>query len=107
MAGSRKCLELQVSLKGTHPIVWRAFGVPADYSLSDLHEILQIVMGWHNSHCHVFRISGNDFSSDRGLEGVSNRKMTLSAAFKRSPAGFVYFYDMGDGWQHEVKLLCS
>jgi len=105
MAATRKCFDLKVSLIGVDPPIWRAFGIPADYALDDLHEILQIVMGWHGYHSHLFQIKDQLFSSDYDLEGVSRRKLSLSAAFKRSPSGFQYHYDFGDGWRHEITLL--
>ncbi len=107
VAAKQKIYEFRVSLNGTDPLVWRTFGVPADYTTHDLHEILQIVMGWHNSHCHIFRIGGKEYSSDLGLEGVSSQSIRLATAIKKSPSGFEYLYDMGDSWSHRVEFVSS
>jgi hypothetical protein len=107
MSTGRKVFEMRVSLRGTDPLVWREFGVPADYSINDLHEIIQIVMGWHNYHCHVFRIGGKEYSSDIGLEGVSSQSIQIATAFRKSPSGFEYVYDFGDTWCHDVTLIRS
>jgi hypothetical protein len=46
--------QLKVMLKDTKPPVWRRVLVPADMSLGVLHYVLQIVMGWTDSHLHQF-----------------------------------------------------
>ena len=38
------------------PAVWRILLVPDTITLSQLHRILQIVMGWEDSHLHRFVI---------------------------------------------------
>jgi len=96
---------MRVSLRGTDPLVWREFGAPANYTIEDLHEILQIVMGWHSYHCHVFRIPGKEYSCDIGLEGVSSQSIQLATAFKKSSGSFEYVYDFGDYWCHDVTLV--
>jgi hypothetical protein len=46
--------ELKITLRGSKPSIWRRFAVPSDMRLSDLHYVIQIVMGWDNSHLHQF-----------------------------------------------------
>jgi hypothetical protein len=50
----KEIYQLKVTLKGTKPPVWRRVLVPADMSLGRLHDVLQIVMGWTDSHLHQF-----------------------------------------------------
>ena len=47
--------RLKVTLRGSRPSVWRRVEIDADVTLFRLHEILQIVMGWTDSHLHQFR----------------------------------------------------
>ena len=46
--------EIKITLCGSKPPIWRRVAVPSDMCLSDLHYVIQIVMGWTNSHLHQF-----------------------------------------------------
>ena len=50
--------QLKIQLKNIRPPIWRRFLVSKSSSLKDLHHVIQIVMGWTNSHLHQF-ICGN------------------------------------------------
>ncbi|MCP9889028.1 plasmid pRiA4b ORF-3 family protein [Cyanobium sp. ATX 6A2] len=52
--------QLQVSLNGIEPPIWRRFWVEETITLGRLHEVLQIVMGWQDYHLHQF-ITGERF----------------------------------------------
>ena len=44
--------HLKVVLKETKPIIWRRLQVPGNATLGWLHAVLQVAMGWTNSHLH-------------------------------------------------------
>ena len=46
--------ELRITLKGTKPPIWRRVAVPAAITLGQLHQVIQIAMGWTDSHLHHF-----------------------------------------------------
>src|SRR5579862_34097 len=46
--------QLQVLLTGTQPPIWRRLQVPGTANLGWLHAVLQVAMGWTNSHLHQF-----------------------------------------------------
>ena len=50
--------QFKVTLKGSDPPIWRRFQVP-DLTLGELHDVLQVVMGWEDSHLHQFIIRGD------------------------------------------------
>ena len=105
MIGQSKIfLKVRVELRGVSPSVWREVLVPSDYRLPELHEVLQIVMGWYHKHLHVFRIAGVEYSSDK-VDGAKRDLLSVSTAFKRAPEGFAYVYDFGDNWIHDVTLV--
>ena len=54
MAKMVDTFELKVTLMGTKPPIWRRFTVPSDITLPELHIVLQIVMGWYDSHLHGY-----------------------------------------------------
>lgn len=52
--------ELKIVLKGTKPPIQRRIAVASDILLSDLHEVIQIVMGWDDDHLHQFVIRNSN-----------------------------------------------
>ncbi len=61
-------------------------------------------MGWTNSHLHQFVADG----LTRGIpdeDADETRPDQTGATLKDLPARFVYLYDFGDGWEHDVEVL--
>ena len=52
--------QVKVTLKESHPPKWRRIQVP-DITLGELHEVLQVVMGWEDSHLHQFDVRGDQY----------------------------------------------
>ena len=53
MAGleeSTRIVQLKVRLLGLSPMIWRRVLVPESVSLRELHDILQVCMGWEGIH---------------------------------------------------------
>lgn len=99
--------RLKVTLKGLRPPIWRRFLVPSDITLKRLHDCLQAVMGWTDSHLHQFEARGVCFgTSDResGVRRVSEAKTTISEVLRRPKDRLTYEYDFGDRWEHDVVL---
>ncbi|MFH2122897.1 MAG: plasmid pRiA4b ORF-3 family protein [Pseudomonadota bacterium] len=98
---------LEIHLIDIEPVIWRRFVVPADISLDRLHDVIQIVMGWTDSHLHEFTIGKKRYteypeSKDDGLECGRYR---LGDLVKQKGRTFRYLYDFGDGWEHELVLV--
>jgi len=49
--------QLKVTLRDSRPPIWRRIQVRGNTSLSRLHDILQIAMGWTDSHLHEFVVN--------------------------------------------------
>jgi hypothetical protein len=47
-------LQLRVQLEGAFPPVWRRVEVASDLGLGDLHDVLQVLLGWEDYHLHRF-----------------------------------------------------
>jgi len=105
-AGFGDVFELRVTLREIAPAIWRRLRVPAEVPLNLLHEVLQIAFGWTNSHLHDFEIGGARF----GMADVEDEMLCVDEC--ASPVGavaplgatFVYRYDFGDDWEHEVVV---
>lgn len=53
--------QLKITLHGISPLIWRRLLVRAETSLAELHHILQLALGWTNSHLHRFLIHGKEY----------------------------------------------
>ena len=49
--------QFKLTLEESAPPIWRRIQVP-DLTLGELHDVLQVVMGWEDSHLHQFIIRG-------------------------------------------------
>ena len=100
--------ELHIALENIEPRIWRQVLVPSSITLPKLHDLLQLVMGWTNSHLHSFQFADLEYSSaDAELEElnmINEKKITLAAALDKSIAPFQYLYDFGDGWTHQIQV---
>ena len=59
--------ELKITLRRTKPPIWRRIAVPSDVTLAELHEIIQIVMGWLDTHLHQFRVKTKSRKTSKGV----------------------------------------
>jgi hypothetical protein len=48
--------QAKITLKGIRPPIWRRVLIPGAMRLSDLHQVIQTVFGWTDSHLHQFVI---------------------------------------------------
>jgi hypothetical protein len=99
--------QFKVVLRRVSPMVWRRLLVHSDSSIADFHYTLQIAMGWSDSHLHRFRIYGKDFGVYHigGPIFDDNPKKIRLANFRFRPGErFLYEYDFGDDWQHDIRL---
>ena len=99
--------RLKVTLRGSKPPIWRRFLVPGGITLKRLHDSLQAVMGWTDSHLHQFEADGVLYgTSDRefGVTRVSENRTTVDQLLRRPKDRLTYEYDFGDSWEHDVIL---
>lgn len=110
--GSALNYQLNVVLLGAKPPIWRRLQVPGNASLHWLHAVLQVAIGWTNSHLHQFKVGSNcysdtrhhfeEFEDDPAI--LEERKFTLRQIAPRVEQTFGYEYDFGDSWEHEITV---
>ena len=99
--------QLKIVLRDISPLVWRRVRVTSDTTIADLHAIVQTVMGWEDVHLHQFRIHGKAYGVYRGggVTFADNPRQVRLADFRlHTGERFLYEYDFGDGWQHDIRL---
>ena len=102
--------QFKLTLKGSDPPIWRRIQVP-DLTLGELHDVLQVVMGWQDSHPHQFIIRGAHYGPqdqdemDWDVETEDEEDLLIGKIAKMGrKVRFTYEYDFGDSWQHEIVL---
>jgi hypothetical protein len=107
---ARAVYQLKITLNESHPPIWRRVLVTDLATLNDLHWVIQLSMGWTNSHLHQFKIDGDyysdpDFDMDEYLDEVGDEsRTTLGKVVAKEGVRFIYDYDFGDSWQHEIEV---
>ena len=103
----RVVYQIKVTLKGSKPPIWRRMQVTSETTLAQLHRILQRVMGWEGYHLYQFVVGGmayGDPSMLEEMEGEDARKVTLATLVRGEKSKFLYEYDFGDSWDHELLI---
>lgn len=83
-------------------------------TLDRLHKVIQIAMGWTNSHLHQFS-AGSGFAltfygtPDPECAGLGNpvlneKRYTIADLAPAVRCKFGYEYDFGDSWEHQVAV---
>jgi len=94
---------LKISLDHAKPAVWRRIVTPS-VTLSELHVLIQTVMGWTDSHLHGFDVRQVRVPSIEDGEVVSEDTLSVSQLFAAHIKTFRYTYDFGDDWQHTISI---
>ena len=109
---SMSAYQIKVTLNGSDPKIWRRVLVPSNFHLGKLNHVIQMAMGWQESHLHEFVIENHryinpDYEPDDIWPGMEkNRdenKLSLQEVVEVTNK-FIYRYDFGDGWEHEIKI---
>jgi hypothetical protein len=106
------------------PEIWRLLEVDADLTLEQVHEVLQIAMGWRNSHLHSFTdtdpyarlrvVDGrvreprrwtSAFVLEEDPDGLPETEWTLGQILNEESSPLFYEYDFGDGWTHRLEFV--
>jgi len=112
--------QLKITLKNISPPVWRRILIPADATFRQLHDAIQLTMGWADGHLHDFStkkwrgmyIEGKitDLQTyepapwgDEEQPG-DERKVKLRERLSKPGDRIAYEYDFGDSWEQEILL---
>ncbi|MBD2365283.1 plasmid pRiA4b ORF-3 family protein [Anabaena minutissima FACHB-250] len=99
--------QLHIFILGISPMIWRRIKIRSDSTIADLHYIIQIAIGWTDSHLHRFIIHGKDYGIAQigGMWFSDDPKVVKLSDFGwRMRERFLYEYDFGDNWQHQIRV---
>jgi hypothetical protein len=99
-------VRIRASLREVAPEVWRRVVVPADFTLAELHHVLQAAFAWDDRHLHVFEIAGARYGPthpDQPEEELDDSRYRVSDVLRPGPEA-AYEYDFGDSWVHRLQV---
>ena len=107
--------RLRVELDDSTPPIWRSLSLPSDIHLDRLHDVIQVAIGWDDSHLHQFTTANDPlgyqtagiltpFALAEGDEGVLESELRLDQLLAAPGDILHYTYDFGDGWDHTLTL---
>ncbi len=99
--------QLKITLRDVKPAIWRRIEVAGHTRLDHLNMMIQSAMGWTNSHMHSFTIDGEDYGrhhADFDSDYLDERRHYLDDLVRLEKARFLYIYDFGDNWEHDVVV---
>ena len=97
------------------PEVWRQILVLSRFTFHQFHHIIQEAFGWEDCHLYEFYSKRRGEGPKIGLsidlpfeddeeEMMDSKEIQLPAVFIKPGKKFMYKYDFGDGWTHEITL---
>ncbi|MBX9879923.1 MAG: plasmid pRiA4b ORF-3 family protein [Candidatus Obscuribacterales bacterium] len=104
---SKLQFQLKITLKDSHPPIWRRVLIPGNYSLAKLHQAIQKAMGWSNSHLHHFQIAKQFYGTPDGYDTpdlLDESDFRLCDLPLKEGSRFLYEYDFGDSWIHTIRV---
>ncbi len=114
MATPLEIVRLKITLDDIKPTIMRRIEVPVSITLDTLHEIIQAIMPWENSHMHAFYLRlvegprwspPSPFGDDFGIKSRDSTRTTLADAIAEPKFNLLrYNYDFGDDWRHTIKV---
>jgi hypothetical protein len=80
--------------------------------LDRLHHVIQVSMGWQNSHLHAFSVGSTQIPDSSVVYGTPDpdlghrdeRKVKLGDVVGKDGDRLEYIYDFGDSWEHEIVV---
>lgn len=116
MTTPHEIVRLKITLDDVKPTVMRRVEVPVSITLDTLHEIIQAIMPWENSHLHAFYLrlidgprwappSPFDDDFNFGIKARDSMRTTVAEALAEPNfKALRYNYDFGDDWRHTIKV---
>jgi hypothetical protein len=106
---SKQIYQIKVTLNDTHPPIWRRILVPGEMTLFKLHYVLQVAMGWTDSHLHQFIIDGEIYGDPEDdelgdLHTKDEKDYPLSRVVSGEGFRCTYEYDFSDSWMHTLVV---
>lgn len=101
---------LHISITFSDPLIWRRVQVPGTFTLAQLHDTIQLSMGWSDSYVHQFLVGKISYEPTmktripRESKRFDEYKYKLHTLEEGMRFMFAYIYAAGEGWEHQIHL---
>jgi len=97
--------QVKITLRDVKPPIWRRVQMD-DCCLAELHDIIQISMGWEDEHLYAFVIEGEQYGDlECGADfEYDAQSVRLSDLVKRGRTRFRYDYGFAGNWRHSIEI---
>lgn len=106
--GARHTYTFQITLLAVTPPVWRLVAAPGHLTLTQLHDVIQLAMGWERKHPYRFDIAGTNYEAKRHPDGpaeaIDPGSVSLDDLNLTQGSTLTYIYDFKDDWIHHLTV---
>lgn len=99
---------LRISLQGIEPEIWRTCQLAGYSSFGELHEIIQLIMGWNNLHPFRFTVKDKVFFDNPSVKEIDGRHAMDSDDLNLDEilvAGDAFLYEYKNlEWKHSIEV---
>ena len=105
---TERIARIRIELQDLEPKIWRRVDVPLSSTLAGLNDIIQVSFHWQDYHLYEFVVGERVYGVPTDEDEFYDRKVYKAAAIrlktlvKRGVNRFLYVYDFGDNWRHDV-----
>lgn len=108
-ASFNEICTVRIELLDTNPLIWREAEVPTSITMKVLHDVVQITMGWFDSHLWRFTVNGQHIGPvlDEPWANPDQKdamKVRLRDILGPDTTVIDYLYDFGDSWEHRLTV---
>ena len=100
--------RVHIELRDLEPKIWRRVDVPLSSTLAALNDIIQVSFHWQDDHLYEFVVGERVYGVPTDEDEFYDRKVYKASAIRlktlveRGVDRFLYVYDFGDNWHHDV-----
>ena len=106
-AGAASLYQIKITLAWSKPPIWRRVIVRSDMTLDRLHDVIQWVMPWTDSHLHQFVVGKTYYAlpnPEFENDSLDEQEYGIADIAPNARNKFQYEYDFGDGWRHDLLV---
>ena len=102
--------QIKITIKDIETPIWRRIVISSNITFAKLHKIIQAAFGWQDYHLFAFELDDCLVNiPDPTFEGMNrlpekNAKRVKIDEYMIAGTSFIYQYDFGDNWEHEIII---